>query len=379
MKNHPVSTIIYLPRHQQPKRKSLRRPRVIVWCSLISFVLGVCGGVVAYYVHKLNHHVQSYDLSLLHNPQAGCDVIGADGESLGRLFIQDRKPVRKEDYPPYLIEALTATEDSRFYDHGGFDLKGILRAAVVNLKSGRIRQGGSTITQQVARGICQLEGRTFGRKLIEVFLAGRIEAAYDKDTILEYYVNQVYLGSGFWGMGAAARGYFDKDLRELTVSEVALLCAVIKRPSAYSPFVSPELALAARDRTVIRMVQMGYLTPTAATALSTEGLGILPPEQRGTRPQYLLRQILSEAGDLLSERNLSTDSFTIHTSVNSKLQAAAQKAVNRVLADVENRPDYPHPVYGQAEDHSQEAETGSGAMPGPNTGAGGHAVHSHSG
>jgi len=325
--------------------KTRRIVRIVGYSALgLIVALAIAGGAIA---HHFNLKAQGYDLSLMEMREPGIQLVNAQGESLGRVFLHDRSPVSAKDYPPKLIEALIATEDARFYQHHGFDLWGILRAATVNATSGKVRQGGSSITQQLARQVCLLEGRTLDRKATELYVAARIEAAYGKDAILERYLNHIYLGSGYWGMGSAARGYFGKNLRDLNVSESALLCAIIKRPSTYSPFVDPDLARAARNRTFERMAALGYLTAAEADKLSSSPLGILPPEKRGVRPRNVMNQILDEARARLAHSKLSLEDYVVRTSVDFKVQEAAKLAVDRVLREVESRPDYPHAVHGQ--------------------------------
>lgn len=338
------------PPHLTPK--AMRIIRIVGYSALGIFVtLAIAGGVIAYH---FNLKAARYDLSLMEMREPGIQLVNAQGESLGRVFLRDRSPVSAKDYPPKLVEALIATEDSRFYQHHGVDLWGILRAATVNSLSGKVRQGGSTITQQLARQVCQLEGRTLDRKATELFVAARIEASYSKDAILERYINHIYLGSGYWGMGSAARGYFGKSLKDLNVSESALLCGIIKRPSTYSPFVDPELARSARNRTFGRMKELGYLSSAEAAKLSESPLGILPVEKRGVRPQNVMSHILEEARTRLAESTLSLDDYVVQTSVNLEVQEAAKFAVDRVLREVEKRPDYQHAVHGEGTNSQPE-------------------------
>src|SRR5690606_34640567 len=138
-----------------------------------------------------------------------------------------------EEIPTHFIDALVAAEDQRFYSHYGFDLMGLARAALANYRAEKIRQGGSTLTQQLARAVYELKGKEVDRKLREIALAVRIEQRYTKDEILVHYLNQIYFGSGFYGIGSAARGYFGKKVSELTVGESALLCGVIPAPRDY--------------------------------------------------------------------------------------------------------------------------------------------------
>lgn len=167
-----------------------------------------------------------------------------------------------ERLPVHLIEAIVAAEDNRFFDHGGIDVKGICRATVVNLRTQSKAQGASTITQQLARQSFGILDKTMDRKLIEAFLALRIEKSFSKETILSKYLSRIYFGGGFYGIDNASVGYFDKVVDELSVGEAALLAGIIKAPSALEPIKHPGRAKAARDLVLQRMRALGYLTDT---------------------------------------------------------------------------------------------------------------------
>lgn len=174
--------------------------------------------------------------------------------------VTESPSIAYERLPTHLIEAIVAAEDNRFFDHGGLDVKGICRATVVNLRTQRKAQGASTITQQLARQSFGILDKTMDRKLIEAFLALRIEESFSKESILSKYLSRIYFGAGFYGIENASVGYFDKVVEELTAAEAALLAGIIKAPSALEPFKHPRRAKEARDLVLRRMGELAYLT-----------------------------------------------------------------------------------------------------------------------
>ena len=287
----------------------------------------------------------------------------ATARSMGRVFSLDRLPVRIGDLPGHFIDALVATEDSRFFEHPGFDPVGIARAAVRNARAGDIRQGGSTITQQLARHTFHLGGRTFDRKMSEIAVALRIEKAYGKHEILEHYLNHIYFGSGFWGIGSAARGYFGKTVAELDIAESAMLCAIIKSPSKYSPFVNPDISLRERNRSLQRMQDLDLLDPAIAIAEKARPLTLIDrAAERNKRPRFLLTRIQKEARAIAREHNLPLDGLLIETSVDSQLQRAARAHLEIGLSRIEDTPGYPHLTLHEYQNPVQAAAAGNKAQ-----------------
>src|SRR5213075_3543402 len=164
-----------------------------------------------------------------------------------------------EQLPADLINAVVAVEDAKFYQHHGYDLLGIIRAALKNFTAGHVRQGASTITQQLARNSFSLKERTFRRKLLEIFLARRIEDQFGKQKIMELYLNRIYFGGGLYGAEAAARGYFGKPAREMSLAECATLAGLIKSPNRLSPWSDKAGSRDARNYALIRMRDLGLI------------------------------------------------------------------------------------------------------------------------
>ena len=192
-------------------------------------------------------------------PQAS-EVYDYRNRFYGSIGFQKRVYVPLEDIPDIVIKAFISAEDRNFYKHSGIDPGAILRALITNIKAGRIVQGGSTITQQLAKNLFLTRERTLRRKIKEALLAIKIEKTFSKDKILELYLNQIYLGQGAYGVEAASRIYFGKSVRELSLEEAALLAGLPKAPSKFNPFVSPELAKKRRNYVLRRMLEDGYIT-----------------------------------------------------------------------------------------------------------------------
>jgi penicillin-binding protein 1A len=277
------------------------------------------------------------DLGLLARPDIGALVRDAKGVEIGRAGSMNRLLLTREDIPTHFVDALIAAEDQRFFAHPGFDPVGSVRAAWANYRSEAIREGGSTLTQQLARDVYRLEGKNIDRKLAEIAAAVRIEKAYSKDEILVHYLNRIYFGSGFYGLGSAARGYFGKKASELTIDESALICGTIPSPSRYSPFVDADQAKKNRDQTLRRMHDTGTLaTADLDRFLAMETKVASSREDSLERGQisYLISRIERELREEIAtwpEAPESLDGYTIETSADLAAQQQSAKLIDRHL------------------------------------------------
>ncbi len=230
-------------------------------CRLVGIAL--LGGIGVYF-HFAGSLPPLPDLATYHEVAATTTVMrGWDGTPLAELANERREILPFEKFPPQLVHAFLAAEDRRFYEHQGIDYRGIARALGANLRAGEVAQGGSTITQQVAKSFLTSE-RTIQRKIREAILARRLERRYSKREILTLYLNQVFLGHGAYGVAAAARIYFDKPIGDLDLGEMALLAGLVRAPSRFSPLTSIEAARTRRDQVLAAMVASGYLTDDEA-------------------------------------------------------------------------------------------------------------------
>lgn len=243
--------------------------------------------------HHYSSLASTYDMEALTRGQNETLIVDAAGELIGSASDIEREPVTLKDVPPQLVQAIIATEDARFYTHPGFNIVGLSRAAVANFNSKGIKQGGSTITQQLARNAFGLQGKNYERKIIEIFISMRIEREYTKEQILTHYLNRIYLGHGCSGVGAASRCYFGKDVRDITLVEAATLAGIIKAPVAFSPITYPKLAKQKRDLTLKRMAETGAITEKESEAAQEQPVTVRHDKTR-VRTGYMLAAARSE-------------------------------------------------------------------------------------
>ncbi len=271
-------------------------------------------------------------------------VFAADGTSIGVLFDENRRPVPLDEVPQVLIDAILSVEDRNFYDHGGIDLRAMSRAMLRNIEQGDIVEGGSTITQQLAKNIYLSGEQTVDRKLEEAMIAVQLERQLDKDEILERYLNTVYFGSGAYGVAAAAEVFFGKDLGELELAEAALLAGVIARPQGFSPFRDPELAERRRAVALRRMVATGAITEGEAEAASRVPLPSEPVDPNGDSPRSVfldevVRLLMRDQrlGETPEERYdaIFRGGLRVHTTLDTRMQAIAQWAIAENMPHVD--------------------------------------------
>jgi len=338
-------------RHQYSR---LGRHPYLIMTGVVALGLVVVGIAILSQFHS---RASDFDLAKLDQWGSSAEVVAEDGSELGHLYAKNRDYVAYEELPGNLIDAVVATEDSRFFEHNGYDLKGIVRAFVVNLTSGEIEQGGSTITQQLARQTYALRGRTYSRKLTEIFLARRIEGELTKEEILECYLNRIYFGNSYYGVGAASEGYFGKEVADLDVEEAALLSGIIKRPTDYSPFVNPDIALTIRNQSLHRMADCGFITEAEAMSKSGTKLGVIAPEDRDSQPRYALNMARAEAAKYLD--TAEGEEMAVQTSIDVPLQLAAQRILQQGLTRIENMEGYSHRTYADYREARKQGEGGS--------------------
>ena len=302
-----------------PSRR--RRWVLLKWLIILAVWAAVLGGLAVFWF--------AWDLP---RPEAALDAARRPSltlqDSRGQIFANFGdvvgEPLRLSDLPPYLPAAAVAVEDRRFYSHHGIDLVGILRASVVNLRAGRLVQGGSTITQQVAKNLFLTNARTFRRKMQEVLLTLWLERTFSKREILEIWLNRVYLGSGAWGIDAAARLYFGVSARKLSLWQAAVLAGLPRAPSRFSPRVDPSAA-AARGREVLAaMADTGAITQDAA---KTAAAAIAFPPRPASTAGWFADWIAEQSATLLPP---GTDAI-LRTTLDMRLQASVEAHVSAIL------------------------------------------------
>lgn len=296
-----------------------------MWKKLIfaiSFFVGVfLLGFIGYLgiLFAGNYVINPEDLVM----DSATKIVDTNGNLVTKLYIQDRNPVPIQDIPEPVQDAIISVEDSRFYEHHGLDFRGIFRAVVTDILSGSKVQGGSTITQQLAKRVFLSSDKTWLRKTKEAIIAINLERRYSKKQILDMYLNQVYFGGGAYGISTAAKLYFNKDVQDLTVPEAALLAAIPNAPSIYSPIEHPKNALARRNLVLSLMAKQGYISPQQAVQYKQETLGLDLHKMKKHRAYWTyIDMVLREAKNKyhLSNEAVLKGGYTIVVPMNIKAQ-----------------------------------------------------------
>ncbi len=288
------------------------------------------------------------DLRLPDGQAQSSKVFAADGSVLTTLHAEEnRDPVRLDNVSPALRDAVVAIEDSRFFEHEGVDPRGLARALTHDAQSGKLEEGGSTITQQYVRAVMFDRDRTVSRKLREAVRAMQIEHKYSKKTILERYLNTVYFGNGAYGVEAASQLYFGRSAHDLDLTQAALLAGLIQAPEHYNPYRSPQLALERRNVVLDRLLELGKAPTAAVVAARAAPLGVAaerPPEHypaphfvEQVKHLVLTDKAFGETPEA-RQRLLLEGGLRIQTTLDPRLQAQAEQAVSKVLAQPDHDP-----------------------------------------
>ncbi len=317
---------------------------------MLFLAAGVAGWVVLEgFTREYRERAATYDLDRINDLEIPSLIVDRNGKEIGRIFVQNRSVIPIDQVPEIFIKALRAGEDSRFLSHGGVDYIGILRAVKLNAQGNT--QGASTITQQLARNAYNLKEEavrrketTIQRKLVEAFLAMRIEKRYAKSQILEFYLNRIYFGSGFYGIRSAALGYFGKEPMDLSAPECASLVTLIKNPTGRSPLNNPEANRTGRNYVLQRMREERMISRKELADFQARPLNLnSKPLRRGTT--HLYERVAEAVGQALGEDALASGGFTVHTTILAEAQGAAEKALQQSLARAEARPGYRRQKY----------------------------------
>jgi penicillin-binding protein 1A len=278
-----------------------------------------------------------------YHPNLPLRIYTEDGALIGEYGEERRAPVKIDDAPEKLREAILAAEDDRFYQHHGIDYTGILRAAVANLRGSASLQGASTITMQLARNFFLTREKTFARKFYEALLALKIEHELTKNQILELYINQIYLGARAYGFAAAADIYFRKSLNELTVAEMATLAGLPKAPSRDNPLANPARAKARQEYVLRRMRELKYLTDTEFATALAEPLQSRPRSASfAVRAEYAAEMVRQAIFDTYQDAAYSLG-LSVYTTIRAADQSAAERALREGVLEYDRRHGYRGP------------------------------------
>ena len=328
-------------RSVRPRRRRVLRRVLIAFAFVI--LLATAGAGVAGYVVYQELATDLPDVSALqdYQPSLVTEVYDRHEELIAEFFVEKRRLVHLSEIPAHVRNATIAAEDSRFYSHGGVDYIGIGRAVWVNLRAGTTREGASTITQQVARNLFLTRERTLRRKIREAILARRIEQRYDKDSILQIYLNQIFYGHNTYGIEAAAQLYCGKSVADLSLADGAMIAGLPPAPNTYSPLRDPKRSIQRRGHVLRRMVDEGYLESGDAAAAAKEPM-CSPGERphvthRVNKAPYFVEYVRQHLEDRYGPTALYRGGFTVHTTLDLRLQQAAQRAVRDGLLTVDRR------------------------------------------
>ena len=306
---------------------------------LLSFIfLAVAASSFLYYV--LLKELPSVAALKDYRPSIATRVYDDHNELIDEFFLEDRKIIKYEDVPKVVIQAFVAAEDARFFHHRGFDMQSISRAFFKNLAAGHIVQGGSTITQQVAKSLFLSSEKSYIRKIREAILAYKIDHYLTKEEILTLYLNHIYLGHGTYGIEAASQGYFGKSARYLNLSEAALLAGLPKAPSNYSPFLSMEKARQRQAYVLERMVEDRYITVQEKNQVLAVPIRLRSIRTKEKVAPYFIEHVRRYIQEKYGSDVLYKEGLEIYTTLNIPMQKAARDAVERGLQELDAREGY---------------------------------------
>lgn len=312
-------------------------PRILHLCVALILVVALTGCSTPWFTLEW----APVDLS---QPRAhtASTVLGVDGSPIGSMQISRHEPITREQIPDLMVAAITSAEDRRFFEHNGIDLRGIARAFKANQEEGKVVQGGSTITQQLVKNLyLDASDKTLSRKAREANMAMKLEELKTKDEILTDYCNSVYLGSGSYGMQAGSQTYFGKPLSALSLDQIALLVGILRRPEGANPFTNADGALSERHRVLVAMKDVGHIDEAAFATADSSPLALIAPQKGPTQAypyimEAIRRQIVDSGVLGWSEEDtmnrLFSNGYTIHTTINPRMQQAAQRASTRYLS-----------------------------------------------
>ena len=314
--------------------------------ALIGTVLGTAVGIFAFWRFSsgLPKIIEVSD----YRPLTVTRIYGSGGKEnalFGEFYKERRYLIPYDKIPEKMVHAFIAAEDDRFFEHQGVNLASIIRAAIVNFKAGHYVQGGSTITQQVVKSLLLTPERSFIRKIKEVILASRIEKNLTKQQILYLYLNQIYLGLGAYGVQAAAKTYFRKDVSALTLGEVALLAGMPQAPGKYSPHLNPKRAKERQLYVLRRMYENKYISQTELTEAAAEPIKIFTDEDTNTKYSgYLVEHIRRYLVEKYGDKAVYEEGLTVFTPARPELAEAAKNSIKEGVRQVDKRLGYRGPV-----------------------------------
>src|SRR3984893_9059641 len=357
--------LIPLPRYRV-RPPWYKRQEFYVPITVVAFILGGLAIYVAMNMADLKNQATAFDLKKLEQMESTSVILDRNGKIFGQIYVENRETIPYDQIPRNLVNAVVAVEDARFYQHHGYVVQGIVRASLKNLTAGHVRQGASTITQQLARNSFALKGKTFRRKLLEIFVARRIEDNFNKQKIMELYLNRIYFGGGLYGAEAAARGYFGKRASDMTLEECATLAGLIKSPNRLSPWTDRAASRDARNYALTRMRDLGFIDNSKCA--EAQGSAVVTGNRQNAQGQnyavdYIRQQVINAVG----WNRAMNEGFKIHTTIDGDLQKIAEESLRRSLDKAEQHAGYDHQTYAEYAARFKQAKSSgtASAQPAP--------------
>ncbi|MEY2497207.1 MAG: penicillin-binding protein [Verrucomicrobiota bacterium] len=287
---------------------------------------------------------QTFDLKKVGDMPERNTVFDVDGKIYSRLAGANRLRVALNEVSPFFVDAVIAREDTRFFEHGGIDWRGIARALIKDILSASAKEGASSLTQQLARNSLPLGGRTLSRKVLEAMVALRIEREFTKQQIIELYINRIYFGSGCYGVQTASMAYFGKDAAKLNLSEAAVLAGLIRSPNRFSPLKNPEGAATQRNTVLDRMLELKKITATQAEQAKLTKVTSNPKRLPQVQENYAMDAVQRDLNLLLTPDQIDNGGLLIYTTLDPTVQATATQALETQLSKIERQSNFHHPT-----------------------------------
>lgn len=322
----------------------LHVPAVLLFQILVALAIAVLGLVFFYFIAA-----SKFDLDEVTKLPGAVILYDRNGKEIDAPGAVGRRIAKREEIPDFMVKALAAREDARFFEHGGVDFRGLARAVVRNLKDWDFTQGASTLTMQLARNTYEMRAKSLHRKALEIALTLRIESRYSKDEILSAYLNRIYFGSGAYGIEQAARTYFGKSVSQLNPGECAMIVGIIRGPHVFSPLRNPEGAEEQRNQTLSRMVDAGFITRERADAVKAIEIRLVKSDSSVNRASYAVRQVRSKLEGIMEKEGITTGGLKVYTTLDAGWQARLESELTRAVTDLEKEKDWPHPSHREHE------------------------------
>ena len=320
-----------------------------LWAGLVGAAFGLI--IIAYFFAKASR----FDLAEVGNMPARTTILDRHGKELGSGGRNNRRLITRQDIPDFLVNALRAREDARFFDHGGVDYRGLVRATLRNVKDGDFTQGASTLSMQLARNTFEIRDKSIQRKLLEIALTLRLESRYSKDEILAHYLNRIYFGAGCHGIEQAARTYFGKPTATLNEAESAILVGIIRGPHIFSPFRNLDAARAQQSEVLARMKTMGLLDAAGVERIKAIPIVLVPQDQRVSERSYALEAIQKELQTILDDEDIRDGGLTVRATLDGSWQLRLETDLSESLRRIERSKGWQYPVHAEHQGGAEPA------------------------